>query len=40
MGAISGQDPGWFFSIDDKDKIDLFDAIRMVEVVICAKETA
>ena len=31
---VSGQDPGWFLSIDDKDKIELFDTIRMIEVVI------
>jgi len=37
---IPGQDPGWFLSIYEKDKIELFDAIRIVEVVICEKETA
>jgi hypothetical protein len=30
--SIASQDPGWFLSIDDKDKIDLLHAIGMVEV--------
>ena len=33
-GFVSGQDPGWFLRIYNKDKIELFDAVRMVEKVI------
>jgi hypothetical protein len=32
--SVSGQDPRWFLSVYDKDKIELLDTIRMVEVVV------
>jgi len=31
---VSGQDPGRFVDIYDEDKIELFDAVWMVEIVI------
>ena len=33
--SISGQNPGWILNVYDKDKIEFFDTIRMVEVVVC-----
>ena len=35
--SISGQNPGWILNVYDKDKIEFFDTIRMVEVVVCCQ---
>jgi hypothetical protein len=32
--SVSGQDPGWFLSVYDKNEIELLNPIRMVEKVI------
>ena len=35
--SISGQDPEWFLSVYNKDKIELLNPIWVVEVMICRK---
>jgi hypothetical protein len=37
---ISGQNPGWFLSIHDKDEIELLHTVGMIEVVICGQVKA
>jgi len=34
LGFLSGQDPSWFVGIFYEDKIELFDAVWVIEIVI------
>jgi hypothetical protein len=35
--SISGQNPRWFVNVNYEDKVKLFDAIRVIEVVVCSQ---
>jgi len=34
---IAAQDPGWFLSVYGKNKIELFDTVQMVKIVVCCE---
>ncbi len=36
IATVTGQDPGWLLGIHDEDKIELFNSIRMIQMVPCA----